>query len=151
VGVEERLGKQLSWATKAAQANFDLALSRIGSSFHTFLVLRHIELSPGVAQRELARRLGIEGPTLTHHLDRLTAEGLVERVRGRDDRRTSSAVLTAKGRAHLRKVVSFADQLDAEFRSLFTKSELQTLRDCLQRIIDHYGRSEVDDNPARAG
>lgn len=149
--VEERLGKQLAWASKAAQANFDLALSGIGSSFHTYLVLRHVEGYPGVSQRELARRLGIEGPTLTHHLDRLTADGLVERVRGRDDRRTSSAVLTAKGRAHLRKAVSFADELDAEFRALFSNSELRTLRECLQRIIDHYGRSDVDDNRARIG
>ena len=149
--MEERLGKQLSWATKAAHAHFDEGLSSIGSSFHTYVVLLHVELYPGVSQRELARHLGIEGPTLTHHLDRLTADGLVERVRGRDDRRTSSAVLTTKGRAHLRKAVSFANQLDAEFRSLFSNSELQSLRGYLQRIIDHYGRSEVDDNRARTG
>ena len=136
--MEERLGKQLSWATKAAHAHFDEGLSSIGSY-------------PGVSQRELARHLGIEGPTLTHHLDRLTADGLVERVRGRDDRRTSSAVLTTKGRAHLRKAVSFANQLDAEFRSLFSNSELQSLRGYLQRIIDHYGRTDVDVDRAHTG
>src|ERR1700722_806187 len=114
VTMDERLGRQLAWASKAAQANFDVALSRIGSSFHTFLVLRHVELYPGVSQRELARRLGIEGPTLTHHLDRLTADGLVERIRGRDDRRTSRTVLTTEGRAHLRKAVGVADRLDAD-------------------------------------
>jgi MarR family transcriptional regulator, transcriptional regulator for hemolysin len=149
--VDERLGRQLAWASKAAQANFDMALTRIGSSFHTFLVLRHVEQYPGVSQRELARRLGIEGPTLTHHLDRLTSDGLVERIRSRDDRRTSCTVLTAKGRAHLRKAVSVADRLDAGFRALFTNSELHTLQECLQRIIDHYGRSDVDDDPVRAG
>jgi MarR family transcriptional regulator for hemolysin len=144
--VEERLGRQLAWASKAAQANLDMALSRIGSSFHTFLVLRHVELYPGVSQRELARRLGIEGPTLTHHLDRLTADGLVERIRGRDDRRTSCTALTAEGRAHLRTAVGVADRLDADFRALFTNSELHTLRECLHRVINHYGRPEVDDN-----
>jgi MarR family transcriptional regulator for hemolysin len=135
--VEERLGKQLAWASKAALGSFDQALSGIGSSFHTFLVLRHVDGYPGASQRELARRLGIEGPTLTHHLDRLVAEGLVKRVRGRDDRRTSSTVLTPKGQAHLRKVDRFADTLDAEFCSLFSEPELQAFRDCLQRIIEH--------------
>ncbi len=148
--MEERLGKQLGRATKAAQLYFDQALSSVGSSFHTYLVLRHVELYPGVSQRELAQRLGIEGPTLTHHLDRLTSEGLVSRVRGVDDRRTSSAVLTPKGRAHLRKAVRFADRLDAEFRSLFTHEELDSLRDFLQRITDYYGSLVFDDNRTRA-
>jgi MarR family transcriptional regulator, transcriptional regulator for hemolysin len=144
--VEERLGKQLAWATKAAQIYFDQALSRIGSSFHTYLVLRHVELYPGVSQRELARRLGIEGPTLTHHLDRLTSDGLVDRIRGIDDRRTYSAVLTAKGRTHLRKAIRCADRLDDEFCSLFTPSELEDLRKFLRRISHYYGRLVFDDN-----
>jgi MarR family transcriptional regulator, transcriptional regulator for hemolysin len=150
-GVEERLGKQLAVAAKAARAEFDQALVGIGSSFHTFLVLRHVELYPGVTQRQLARHLGIEGPTLTHHLDRLCADGLVERVRGRDDRRTSSTVLTASGRAHLRRVVKFADQLDSEFRELFSPTELLVLQECLQRIIHHYGRTDLDVDRSRTG
>jgi MarR family transcriptional regulator for hemolysin len=149
--VEERLGKQLAFAAKAARAEFDQALAGIGSSFHAYLVLRHIELYPGVTQRELARRLGIEGPTLTHHLDRLAADGLVKRVRGLDDRRTSSTVLTAKGRTHLRRVLAFADGLDADFRGLFSPSELQVFQECLQRVIHHYGRSGLDDDRARTG
>jgi MarR family transcriptional regulator for hemolysin len=132
----------LAKATKAAQASFDESLAGIGSSFSTYIVLRHIESYPGVSQRELAARLGIEGPTLTHHLDRLGAAGLVERVRGRDDRRTSSAVLTAKGRAHLRKAMKHAGERDIRFRSLFDLKELEVLEKCLRRIIDHYGRTE---------
>jgi MarR family transcriptional regulator, transcriptional regulator for hemolysin len=149
--VEDRLGKQLAFAAKAAQAEFDQALVGIGSSFHTYLVLRHVEQYPGVTQRELAQRLGIEGPTLTHHLDRLCADGLAERVRGRNDRRTSSTVLTAAGRAHLRRAVRCADGLDADFRALFSPSELQVLEECLQRVINHYGRTALDVDRARAG
>lgn len=141
-GVEEPLGRMLAKAAKAARAGFDESLAGIGSSFSTYIVLRDIQSYPGVSQRELAARLGIEGPTLTHHLDRLAAAGLVERVRGRDDRRTSSAVLTARGRAHLRKVMKHASERDHRFRSLFDLKELEVLEKCLQRIVDHYGRSE---------
>ena len=56
LAVEDRLGKQLALAAKAARAEFDQALVGIGSSFHTFLVLRHVELYPGVTQRQLAQR-----------------------------------------------------------------------------------------------
>jgi MarR family transcriptional regulator, transcriptional regulator for hemolysin len=142
IDVQEPLGRTLTKAAKAAQASFDESLAGIGSSLSTFIVLRHIESYPGLSQRELAGRLGIEGPTLTHHLDRLASAGLVERVRGRDDRRTSSTVLTGKGRAHLRKAMRHAGERDVQFRSLFDIKELEILEKCLQRIIDHYGRSE---------
>jgi DNA-binding MarR family transcriptional regulator len=137
--MEERLGRELAMAAKAARAHFDQALVGIGSSFQTYLVLRHVDRNRGVPQRELARLLGIENSTLTHHLDRLEAGGLVERVRSRDDRRMSATVLTTTGRAHLRKTGKLAEQMDAEFRDLFSGDELQTLRDCLRRIVDKYG------------
>ncbi|HET9732947.1 MAG TPA: hypothetical protein VFP54_09760 [Acidimicrobiales bacterium] len=88
----------------------------------------------------MEERLG-KHSTLTHHLDRLVTGGLVERVRGRDDRRTSSAVLTARGRAHLRKTGRIAYRMDAEFRSLFSPSELATLRPCRERIVGKYGEA----------
>ena len=69
--VEERLGKQLALAAKAARAEFDQALVGIGSSFHTFLVLRHVELYPGVTQRQLARHLGLQR---TQHHEHTPAE-----------------------------------------------------------------------------
>lgn len=134
----ESLAKELAAASKAIQAHFDQALVAIGSSLHTYVVLRHVDQYPGVPQRELARRLGIENSTITHHLDRLEAGGLVERVRGRDDRRTSSTVLTAEGRAHLRRARVVADSLDAELRGLFSPAELETLQRCLQRTFESY-------------
>ena len=137
--MQERLGKELGIAAKAARAHFDQGLVAIGSSFHTYLVLRYVEEYPSVSQRELARHLGIENSTLTHHLDRLEGGGLIERVRSRDDRRTSTTVLTPGGRAHLRKAGSLAAQMDAEFRSLFSGTELETFRECLHRIVEKYG------------
>ena len=145
VTTDERLGKQLGMAAKAVQTHFDRALGAVGSSFHTSLVLRHIQLYPGVSQRVLAERLGIESPTLTHHLDRLVADGLVERVRVRD-RRVFSAVLTAAGRAHLRRADKIGAKLDSDLRSMFSAAELSTLQSCLTRITDQYGRKSLDDH-----
>ena len=41
-------------------------------------VLRHIHDHPGIARRELARLLGVAGPTVTRQVHRLVDEGLVE-------------------------------------------------------------------------
>jgi MarR family transcriptional regulator for hemolysin len=137
---EPRLGRSLAIALKSLQGHLDAGLNDVGSSFPVYLVLRHVAEYPGVSQRALAQRLGIEGPTLTHHLDRLAADGLVERVRNTDDRRVWSTMLTGKGEARLRAAVAVADDIDTQFRSLFSPAELQTFMTCLQRITDTYGR-----------
>jgi MarR family transcriptional regulator, transcriptional regulator for hemolysin len=141
---EVRLGRQLAMALKAVRAHLDEQLRAEGSSFHSWLVLGRIDAHPGLSQRALASRLGIEGPTLTHHLDRLAADGLVERVRSREDRRVWCAGLTPAGRAHLDSVAGAADRVDSEVRSLFSDAEWRTLSSCLDRIIETYRRQRVD-------
>src|ERR1700738_4690608 len=118
--MEERLGRLLAMSSKVAKENFNERLAEVGSSFTTFLILKHAAFSPGVSQRQLARGIGIEGPTLTHHLDRLEAEGLIRRVRQVDDRRIWCVELTAEGKEHLERVEAHADKLDAELRSMFS-------------------------------
>ena len=73
-----------------------------------------------------------------HHLDRLTADGLLRRVAHPDDRRAYCVELTPEGQAHLDRVTAHADQWDADFRSLFTARELTTLFTLLNRIRDHF-------------
>jgi MarR family transcriptional regulator for hemolysin len=136
--VEERLGKTLGIAAKLCREHFDQGLREAGSSFHSYMVLRHAESYPDLNQRQLAERLGIEGPTLVRHIDRLVAEGLVQRVRDGDDRRVSRVELTAAGKDHLDRISEHADVMDSEFRGLFSPVELDTMYLLLHRIIDRY-------------
>jgi MarR family transcriptional regulator for hemolysin len=141
--MEERLGKTLSMASKLAKEHFDQTLRAAGSSFQTYLVLRHADFHPGVSQRELADCLGIEAPTLVRHIDRLVKEGLVRRVAHPHDRRVSQVELTEAGSQHLGRISHVADAMDADFRALFTRGELQTFTALLYRIQDHY-KNEAD-------
>jgi MarR family transcriptional regulator for hemolysin len=138
--VEERLGKTLTIASKLVREHFDQALRGCGSSLPAFLVLRCASSSPGVSQRELADKLGIEGPTLVRHVDRLVRDGLVERVPHTRDRRISHVRLTPRGKEHLERIDVVAMRLDEELTGIFTKSELATLYRMLHRISDRYGR-----------
>jgi DNA-binding MarR family transcriptional regulator len=63
-----------------------------------------IHRDPGCAPRDLARWEGITGPSLSGHLDRLEAAGLVERVRSTEDRRRVGITLTADGERTLRRI-----------------------------------------------
>ena len=68
-----------------------------GGSMATWLVLHHAFEAPDSSQSHLAARLDIEAPTLVRHLDRLEADGLLERRRDPRDRRVLRVRLTAAG------------------------------------------------------
>src|SRR5574338_626284 len=63
-----------------------------------------VKSRPGLSLRELARAEGISAPSLSAHVDRLEALGLIRRVRSTDDRRRVGLELTPEGRAMLRRV-----------------------------------------------
>ncbi len=136
--MEERLGRVIAMTGKVVREHFDRDLMTVGSSLNTYVVLRTVAQWPGVSQRQLASSLGIEGPTLTHHLDRLAADGLIERARNQADRRVSYVELTPAGRAHLDRVEAHAEMRDKEFRSLFTPDEAATLVELLTRIRNRF-------------
>ena len=149
--MQERLGKVLAIASKLVREHFDQALRTVGASFPAYMVLTHAEAYPGLSQRRLADRLGIEGPTLVRHIDRLVADGLVCRVRDPQDRRISRVELTADGKEAADRYTAVANRSDAEFRSLFTPEELSTLYGLLYRIQDHYAKEKEADAQHRIG
>src|ERR1700744_5953504 len=57
----------------------------------------------GMRQNQLADDMGMEGPSLVRLLDRLVADGLVERLEDATDRRAKIVRLTAAGLGPNRK------------------------------------------------
>jgi MarR family transcriptional regulator for hemolysin len=133
-----RLGRLLAFAHKSVQGSLDRQLAARGSSFHTWLVLRQVHGHPGLTQRALAETVGIEGPTLTHHLDRLTAEGLVERLPHASDRRAWTVALTVAGRRHLIATNAVADAHNAALATALSPAELTTVSAALARLVELY-------------
>jgi MarR family transcriptional regulator for hemolysin len=131
------LGKRIVFAGKALRARFESALSAAGASLPTFLVLTSAREWPGVSQSELAERVGVEGPTLVRHLDRMCAEGLVTRVRDENDRRVTHIELTDEGIARQAELARVAAGLDRQLRRLFTAEDLAVLDRVLIRLSDY--------------
>jgi len=131
------LGKRIVFAGKALRARFESALSAAGASLPTFLVLTSAREWPGVSQSELAERVGVEGPTLVRHLDRMCAEGLVTRVRDENDRRVTHIELTDEGIARQAELARVAAGLDRQLRRLFTPEDLAVLDRVLTRLSDY--------------
>ena len=70
-----------------------------------------LNLPPLSPQVDIARRLKIEGPTLTRMLDALEQDGLVERLPDPGDRRTKLVRVTPAGEKVLERIFAIADEL----------------------------------------
>jgi len=130
----EPIGLQLTRTAKAVSRAFDDALAEVGGSLPTWLVLVSLKSRRHGAQRELAAAVGIEGPTLTHHLNRMEASGLVTRRRDPANRRVHRVELTEAGDATFARLLGAVVGFDERLRRGFTESELATLRDSLERL-----------------
>ena len=107
-----RLTINLVLVARKWRALTDEHLRLVGQSSARMEALAAIFNSPSLsAQVDIAKRLRIEGPTMTRMLDTLEADGLVERLPDPADRRTKQLRLTAEGEKVLEEVFAIADEL----------------------------------------
>jgi DNA-binding MarR family transcriptional regulator len=76
----------------------------LGVTSNQATLLWQVRNHPGLSLRELAEEEGITAPSLSGHVDRLEAAGLLRRVRSTHDRRRVGLELTADGRAILKRI-----------------------------------------------
>ena len=135
------VGPHLRIAAKSARMLLERHLTQAGASFGTWTVLAVLESGGPVIQRILAASLGIEGPTLTRHLDRLEELGLIHRNRAGQDRRYAVVELTAGGRALCHDLDAIARSADAQLLDGFTDEETVQLKSMLQRLAGNAGKN----------
>ncbi|MDD2408784.1 MAG: MarR family transcriptional regulator [Tepidiphilus sp.] len=92
------------------RAELDRRLRHLGLSQSQGLVLIKLP-DEGMTQTVLARKVGIEGSTLVRLLDRLQANGWIERQDVPSDRRAKRVVPTAKAKALQHEVAVIAQEL----------------------------------------
>jgi MarR family transcriptional regulator for hemolysin len=122
-----QVGKQLERA-------FDDALSRSGGTRPTWLILLAVMTGAGGSQSAIAHRVGISGPTLIHHLDRLEAAGLVTRSRDERNRRAQAVALTDAGRETFARLREQAVGFDRLLHSDLSDDEAAELRRLLGKV-----------------
>lgn len=131
------VGPRLRMAAKSARMLLERHLSQAGASFGNWTVLATLEGGGPMVQRALAASLGIEGPTLTRHLDRLEELGLIRRNRTGADRRYTRVELTAAGQALGHELDTIARTANEQLLTGFTDDEITQLQSMLQRLISN--------------
>jgi MarR family transcriptional regulator for hemolysin len=141
---EEPIGLFLTRSSRAVSRAFDAALAASGSSVASWLVLSSLKTGGHGSQRALAATLGIEGPTLTHHLNRMEDAGLVTRTRDPDNRRVHRVGLTEAGEREFFTLLDRVLAFDRALRSGFDDDELAALRSLLRRLADNAAKTVTD-------
>jgi MarR family transcriptional regulator for hemolysin len=118
---------------------FNDALAAAGGSVPIWLVLTTLRGEAWRTQQELARAVGIEGPTLTRHLDGMERAGLVVRRRAADDRRAIQVELTQRGEELHGELLTAVIAFNRKLRRGLDDAELDQLRATLDRLAENAG------------
>jgi MarR family transcriptional regulator for hemolysin len=131
---QQPIGLDVSRTGRILQRAFDDALTGAGGALATWLVVTALKGDEHTMQRDLASAVGIEDATLTHHLNRMERNGLVERHRDPENRRNQLVALTADGEALFGSLLGTVTTFDRQLRAGFSDTELATLRALLARL-----------------
>jgi MarR family transcriptional regulator, transcriptional regulator for hemolysin len=133
------LGRQLNFAAKSARSYLDQHLAAAGASFPVWTALFALKTEGPLIQRELAGLLNVEGPTLTRHLARMEAGGLIDRHRMSADRRAAIVRLTDAGEAMYARLSGIVAASGDIVLGGFTPGEMEEFLRYLTRVIDNVG------------
>ncbi len=90
-------------------------------------------LSPQV---DIARRLRIEGPTLTRMIDSLEKDGLVERLADPADRRTKQLRVTDEGEQALEAILEIADEMRDRLLDGFSDQQIEAFNGFFSELLE---------------
>ncbi len=128
-------GTLLGETGRAWRYRLDQRLKPLGLSQAKWITLLKLSWAEdGMSQRELAERLGVENPTLARLLDRMAADGWIERRGSDTDRRIKMVHLRRKSCTLLQQINAVAMRLSAELLEGVPPEELRACMEVLHRI-----------------
>lgn len=135
VGIDGQLCFALYSASRAMTAAYRPILAELDLTYPQYLVMLVLwEERDGVTVRRLGERLHLDSGTLSPLVKRLEVNGLVRRVRFRDDERVVEVTLTAAGRRLEEKAQCIPGRLGAA--TGITEKQAADLRDAVRQLTD---------------
>ena len=129
---ETRIDYFKAWLTVQNSARIVVKISertiaKVGISIGEFHVLRTLDASGSCPMVDLAKEQFISPPALTSIVDSLEKQGLVERVRSKEDRRIINIKITSKGEKLFAQAQPLYKQFFEKVMHALTKQEVTSL------------------------
>ena len=131
---------------RAVQISADLYTEQAGPEAITprqFAVLTAVAEAEGATQSQLVRSTGVDRSTLAELLTRLTARGLVARLRSAGDARVNQVSLTESGRALLAATEPHAAAADLALLSRLPEDRRARFLKDLRRLVAPGAKAKV--------
>ncbi|PLP60091.1 MarR family transcriptional regulator [Mesorhizobium loti] len=128
------IGLDLAQTAKIVRRALDDAMIASGGSLPVWSVLISVKSRQFGHQRQLAESVGVQGATLTHHLNAMEADGLLTRRRDPANRRKHLVELTPSGEALFLRLRETAIAFDRQLRAGIGQDELELVRAVFTRL-----------------
>jgi DNA-binding MarR family transcriptional regulator len=136
------LGFLLADASRLLRRRFERESRDIPMTPAQLRIIARLSRREGLGQAALAGLLDIEPMTLSRHVDRMEAAGLVERRPDPSDRRARQLFTTEKSRALLQPMREKAEAIYEQVQAGMSAAERATLIAALETIIANLCASE---------
>lgn len=94
-----------------------------------------------ISLKTLSDETRLAPTTLTSMIDRMEAQGLVNRIADKNDRRKTLIVLTQKAKALKKDYDDVSKQMTMSFYNGFSESEIEQCEQMLERIRDNMSKT----------
>jgi MarR family transcriptional regulator, transcriptional regulator for hemolysin len=136
------MGFVVNNTAKSFQRSLDIELRRnVGVTLSQWRVVGALILQPGLTQKEIADKMGIEGATLVPVIDKMEKEGLLKRKSDLADRRANRIYLTSKSDSLWTSMIECALKIRKSSTRNISENNIQITLDTLQKISKNLATS----------
>jgi MarR family transcriptional regulator for hemolysin len=136
------VGFLLREASRRYVQRFEVRASELSLNLAQCKALIRLEKNEGVSQTRLAELAEVDAMTMVRILDRMEADGLLERRPDPQDRRARCLYLTAKAKPLLAQIWRLSDTTRAEVFAGIGKNERDVFMSVLERLHDNLSSLE---------
>lgn len=121
------LSRKLTVIARHLRNRFDQSVTKLGVTRSQWTLIAVVSTRPGLTQRTIAEILEISEAAAGRLIDRLCAEGLLERKARSDDRRAYSVYVTEAAKPYLETLAGIARRNEEETFSGLSEDQLEQL------------------------
>lgn len=141
---------KLTIIARQLRAHFDQSVVRLGVTRSQWTVIAAVARYPGATQRTIANLLEIAEASAGRQIDRMCADGLLERRPKDDDRRAHAVFLSEAGQKITSTLAGIARANEEIAFAGFNPDDLERFNAMLDMISENIGKTApAGDDPAR--
>lgn len=145
------IGLKMTIVARQLRQSFDDRVEKMGVTRAKWVLIATVAANPGTTQREIAAKLEVSDVTAGRLIDKICADGLLERRKNAQDRRAYNIYLTPDAQPVMAKLARAAELHEAEIYAGLSDAEIEMLETVLDKMAQNIanGRRDSDGGVAR--